>query len=124
MGIKKEIIFSNKLLENVLYLNDSFFLIFLREFSFKGKFYGDKNIAEEFFNINDNNNIIIAKIEGNYNKIIFETLINCEEAKIFYSPDINDNIYNLINQFISVKNNIISVYELINIKKKIEIKNN
>ena len=77
---------------------------------------------EEFFNINDNN-IIIAKIEGNYNKIIFDTLINCEEAKIYYSPKITDNIYNLINQFISVQDNVISVYELI-YSKKIEIKNN
>ena len=35
--IKKQIIFSNHLMENVLYLNDSFFLIFLRKYIYLKK---------------------------------------------------------------------------------------
>ena len=122
--ITKKITFSNKLIENIFYLNDSFFLIFFRKYLFKIKYYEDEQTEKELININnENNNIVIAKIGGNCSQINFETLLNCEGQKIYYSPDINDNIYNLVNQFISVQNNIASVYELININKKIEMTN-
>ena len=123
--IKKQIIFSNHLMENVLYLNDSFFLIFLRKYIFKEKCYENKQIGKQLLTLNnENNNIAIAKIEGNDIQINFETLNNCEGKKIYYSPDINDNINKLINKFISVQNNAISIYELINIQKNIVMKNN
>ena len=67
-------------------------------------------------------NLVIAKIGGNYSQINFESLNICEEMKIYYNPYIKDNMHNLVNQFISVQNNTISFYELINIQKKIEIK--
>ena len=121
--IKKEIFFSNKLIQKVLYFNDSFFLIFLRKSLFKKNFHSIEPV--EFLNINnENSNLVIAKIGGKYNKIIFETLINCEGNKIYYNLDINDGINNLGNKFISVQYNTISVYELINIQKKIEMKDN
>jgi len=121
--IKKEIIFSNKLIENALYLNKFYFLIFLRKYLFKKKFYRFKNLRPEFLIINNEYNIIIAKIGGNFSQIIFRTLIDYEGRKIYYSPDITDNIYNLVNQFILVNKENISVYELINIQKKIEMIN-
>ena len=105
-------------------MNDSFFLIFLGKYLFKENYYENKQIEEEFLDINiENDNIVFAKIGGNYSQFNFETLINCEGMKIYYNRDASDNINNLVYKFISIQNNSISLYELINIQKKIEMKN-
>ena len=126
--IKKSIILYDKLIENIFYLNDSIFLIFLKENLFQVKFFYEfqSKTSEKLKTINKESNVLIAKINGNIRRIIFESFINCEGKKIFFNYNNNSNSterINLINKFISLQNNI-SVYEFIDVQKKLELKNN
>ena len=126
--IKKIIILndSDKLIENVFYLNDSSFLIFIDHYIFRHIFFiSQSKKSEKLISYDNDSNILIAKIGGNYNHIIFETFLECEEKKIYYNSNINSGRTennNLINKFISFQNDI-SVYEFIDIEKKLELKN-
>ena len=125
--IKKEIILKDKLIESAFYLRNSKFLIFFKENPYIKEFY--KNESEKsalLCDNNDKNNLLIVRIGENYSQIIFETFVNCKGKKIYYDSNINSNIDNEINSvcgFISFLNNI-SLYQFIDIQKKIEMKNN
>jgi hypothetical protein len=126
--IKKIIIVNDndKLIENVFYLNDSSFLIFINHYLFRPLFFGSESEkSEKLISYDNDSNILIAKIGGNYSHIIFEIFLECEEKKIYYNSTINSGRTennNLINKFISFQNDI-SVYEFIDIEKKLGLKN-
>ena len=121
--IEKKIIFSYKLIENAFYLNNSYFLIYTRKYFFENQ-YKEESKNAEILNINEKNNILIAKIETNFTKIIYDAFLDFEEEKIYYNSNIDDNTNEFNNQFILYKNNNISFYEFASVEKKIEMKNN
>lgn len=128
MELKEKIIFleefivSEKIIENVYYLNNSCFLIFGKKLldNLWNKIDNEKEVIK-----NSENIILIMKILENSNQVIFEKLLDFKTEKIYYSPNNNkNNKFNFNNQFISVQNDNILVYELVNISKKKELKNN
>ena len=127
LEIKKEIILNNKLIENAFYLNDSTFLIFLKNNSFIKQFHKTKSENSEILCAsNKENNLLVTKIEENSGRIIFETFVNRKGKKVCYDFNIISNIVNennLFCGFISFLKDI-SLYQFINIQKKLEMKNN
>ena len=125
--IEKKINLSDKLIVNSFYLSNSAFLIFLKENSDIEE--SDKTQSEnsEVLALNNKeNNLLITQIGENYSQIIFETFVNCEGKKILYDSNINSKIVNgnnLFCGFVSFLNNI-SLYQFIDITKKVEMKNN
>ena len=123
--MKEKIIFSEKIIENVYYLNNSFFIIFGKKLldNLENKIDNEIESKSEVIK-NSDNIILIMKILENSNQVIFEKLLNFKTNKIYYNPNNNNNIFNINNQIITVQNGNILTYELINISKKIEMKNN
>ena len=109
--IGNEIIFSDKLIENAFCLDNSYFLIYTRECLFGKNFKKEIKNAEILNNIKENNNILVARIGKNFSKIIYDSFLDFEEAKIYYNSFIDCNVYECNSKFILVKNNNISFYE-------------
>ena len=124
--MKEKIIFSEKIIQNAYYLNNSFFLIFGKRLfdNLWNKMDDEKESKSKVLKYSCDF-IIIMKILENSGQIIFEKLLNFKSDKIYYNQNNNkNNIFDFNNKFISAKNDKIFAYELIDITKKIEMKNN
>ena len=108
-------------------MSNSTFLIFFKKNRNIEDFHKNESEKSALLCANNNeNNLLIVRIGENYSQIIFETFVTCKGKKIYYDSNINSNIDNEINSlcgFISFRNNI-SLYQFIDIQKKIEMKNN
>jgi len=126
LEMKEKIIFSEKIIQNAYYLNNSFFLIFGKRLfdNLWNKMDDEKESKSKVLKYSCDF-IIIMKILENSGQIIFEKLLNFKSDKIYYNQNNNkNNIFDFNNKFISAKNDKIFAYELIDITKKIEMKNN